>query len=117
MRRHFLFVAVVLVACSWSKPARAQFGGFGQTADPVAEIEAARAKAKAERSKYAKSAGGAGAARRSQLGGNFTDTYGRADLAGHAVPGYPAIRGDLGNARVSRGGANGKARPSRRRAR
>lgn len=42
------------------------------------------------------------------------DNSGRADLSGHPVAHYPAARGDLNStngARVSRGGANGNARP------
>ena len=117
MRRYFLLVAVVLIVSCWTQPARAQYGfNFGQTADPIAEIEAARNKAKQDRSKYSKPGGGQAATRRGPVGGGFTDTYGRMDLSGHAVPGYPAIRGDLSHSRVSRGGANGSARrPARRR--
>ena len=114
MRRYILLVAVVLIVSCWTRPARAQYG-FGQTADPIAEIEAARNKAKQDRSKYSKPGGGQGAPRRAPVGGGFTDTFGRTDLSGHAVPGYPAVRGDLSHSRVSRGGANGSARRSARR--
>jgi hypothetical protein len=117
MRRYILLVAVVMISCL-AQPARAQYGyGFGQGADPIAEIEAARSKAKQDRTKYAKPGGaGASATRRAPVGGGFADTYGRMDLSGHPVPGYPAVRGDLSHSRVSRGGANGTSRrPARRR--
>ena len=61
MRRYFLLVAVVLIVSCWTQPARAQYGfNFGQTADPIAEIEAARNKVKQDRTKYAKPGGGRG---------------------------------------------------------
>jgi hypothetical protein len=111
MRRSLLFVAVVLVASSWSGTAFAQFS-FGETGDPNAEIEAARSTAKQNLKKYSSRPSGGSTAARSKIGSSFLDTYGRRDLAGHAVPGYPAARGDLSSASVSRGGANGKARRS-----
>jgi len=107
-----LLVAVVLIVSCWSGSARAQYG-FGQGADPNAEIESARNQALQQRQKYAKPSG-AGAPRRSPVGG-FLDTYGRADLSGRGVPGYPVVRGDLSRMKVSRGGANGAVRRGRRR--
>ena len=91
MRRYFLLVAVVLIVSCWTQPARAQYGfNFGQTADPIEEIEAARSRAKQDRSKYSKpGGGGAGATRRAPIGGGFADTYGRMDLSGHPVRGLP----------------------------
>jgi hypothetical protein len=113
MRRCFLLVAVVLMVSCWSGSARAQYG-FGQGADPNAEIESARKQALQQRQKYAKPSG-AGAPRRSAVGGGFLDTYGRADLSGRGVSGYPVVRGDLSHTRVSRGGANGAVKRGRRR--
>lgn len=113
MGRYTLIGAVLLVVASWSQPASAQYG-FGGGADPSAQIEAARNKAKRGRSDYTRK-GGSGAARRSSIGGGFRDDSGRIDLSGHRVPGYPAIRGDLSHARITRGGANGVARRGVRR--
>jgi len=112
-----LLAAVVLIVSCWTGTARAQYGfGFGQGSDPSAEIESARKQALQQQQKYAKSSG-AVAPRRPPVGGGFLDTYGKADLSGHHVPGYPAVRGDLGHMRVTRGGANGAARRSGRRRR
>jgi hypothetical protein len=113
MRRFVLFVAVALALASWNGPAKAQYGfGFGQGSDPNAEIEAARSRAKQQLQKYSKPSGpGAlGSAGRPAIGGGFRDRYGRADLAGHAVAGYPMVRGELDTIHVSKGRANGGRR-------
>jgi hypothetical protein len=113
MRRFVLFVAVVLVLASWTGPAWAQYGfGFGHSSDPNAEIEAARNQAKQQLQKYSKPSGSGarGSAGRSAIGGGFRDRYGRMDLAGHAVAGYPMVRGDLDTIHASRGKANGSRR-------
>jgi hypothetical protein len=109
MRRFVGFVAVSLVLASWSGSARAQYGfAFGQKSDPNAEIEAARSRAKQQLEKYARPSGpGArGPAGRQAIGGGFRDRFGRWDLAGHPVAGYPTVRGDLDTVQVPRGGAN-----------
>jgi hypothetical protein len=113
MRRFVLFVAMALVLASWTRPASAQYGfGFGQGSDPNAEIEAARSRAKQQLQKYSKPSGSGarGSAPRSAIGGGFRDRYGRVDLAGHAVAGYPTVRGDLDTIHVSRGRSNGGSR-------
>jgi len=125
MKRFIISVAVVILASAWSSPAKAQYGlgGYGSIPDMSAEVDAMRAQQKQEASKYTKSQARAsrGAPSRSALGNpGSRDRYGRVDLAGHPVAGYPAVRGDLNGptpSRVSRGGANGqiKKRSSPRR--
>jgi hypothetical protein len=118
MKRWFLFVGVVLMGSMWSGTARAQYGlgGFGNTADVNQEIDAARSKIRQQMSKYGKPQ--ARPSRTAVRGGTGSaDRYGRVDLAGHPVAGYPAVRGDLNaGTSVSRGGANGKSRGRARRA-
>ena len=115
MKRFILSVAVVILASAWPAPAKAQygFGGFGNIPDMSAEVDAMRSQQKAQASKYAKpqSRASRGAPARSVLSNPASkDKYGRMDLAGHPVAGYPTVRGDLsgpGATHVSRGGANG----------
>lgn len=119
--KHFLLcVAVVVLATGWSSPAKAQFGlgGFGNIRDMGAEVDAMRTKQKADSNKYAKpQAHRRGAPTRSYLSNpTSTDQYGRMDLAGHPVAGYPLVRGDMGGRtppKVSRGGANGHLKRGR----
>jgi hypothetical protein len=114
MRRLLLFVAVALVLASWTKPAEAQYGfRFGQHSDINAEIEAARSRVKQQLQKYSRPSGSGarGSAPRSAIGGGFRDQYGRMDLAGRPVAGYPTVRGDLDTSHLSRGGASGSRRP------
>src|SRR4051812_28235992 len=123
MRRCFMLLAVVILSASWASPAQAQFGigGFGGAPNPLSEIEAARSLIKQRNQQYTKAkprAARAHAARPTTSSYNYNslDRSGRADLAGRAVPGYPAIRGNLESMHVSRGGANGTSakRPARR---
>jgi hypothetical protein len=123
MKRFFMLVAVVILSASWASPAQAQFGigGFEGAADPLSQIEAARGLIKQRNQQYTKAKPNARrtqATRPSKSPSNYNslDRFGRVDLAGRAVPGYPAIRGNLEGMKVSRGGANGSAakRPARR---
>ena len=116
MKRVFLFVAVMLFASTWTSTARAQFGmgGFGGLHDPNAEIDQQRTTIKSNLNKYSKAPTSHSRVARQKLSNPAsTDAYGRMDLAGHPVPGYPAVRGDLTgrtSAPVSRGGANTRGR-------
>jgi hypothetical protein len=113
MKRVFLFVAVMLFASTWTSSARAQFG-MGGFRDPNAEIDQQRSTIKSRLGSYSKPPTSHSRVARPKLSNPAsTDAYGRMDLAGHPVPGYPSVRGDLtgSNAsRVSRGGANGRGR-------
>jgi hypothetical protein len=109
-----MLLAIVILSASWASPAQAQsgIGGFGGAPNPRSEIEAARNLIKQRNQQYTKAkpkAGRAQAARPSvsSYNHNSLDRFGRVDLAGRAVPGYPAIRGNLESINVSRGGANG----------
>jgi hypothetical protein len=115
MKRCFLFFAVVLLGTIWSGTARAQgFSGFGNTQDVNSEIDAERSKIRQQIAKNAKPQPRPARGTAVRGGTGAADRYGRVDLAGHPVGGYPIIRGDLngpnGGARVSRGGANGSGR-------
>ena len=121
MKRFILFVAVVILASAWSSPAKAQYGlgGLGNIPDMSAEVDAMRTEQKQQVSKYAKpqSRVSRGAPARSSLSNPPSiDRYGRMDLSGHPVSGYPIVRGDLtgpSSPRVSRGGANGLVKKKR----
>jgi hypothetical protein len=104
-----ILAAAMTVAILWCNSASAQYGG--QSHDPNEEIEAARSRQKAQAQKYAR---GSASRARPTFGGSGADPYGRIDMSGRAVPGYPAIRGDLRSNPVRRGGANGVARSRRR---
>jgi hypothetical protein len=121
MKRFFMLVAVVILSASWASPAQAQIGigGFGGVTDPLSKIEAAKSQTKLRKQEYTKAkpkAGRAQATRPSKSPYNYNslDRFGRADLAGKSVAGYPAVRGDLESLHVSRGGANGSKRAVRR---
>jgi hypothetical protein len=125
MKRFFMLVAVVILSTSWASPAQAQlgFGGFGGDTDTVSEIEAARSQIKLKNKNYskAKPRAGKGLAARpsvSTYNVNSLDRFGRMDLAGRSVSGYPPVRGGINaGLHVSRGGANGTgaSRSARRR--
>lgn len=115
MKRFLMLVAVVILCVSWASPAQAQLGigGIGGESDPLGQIEAARSEAKLRKQQYSKvkPKAGKGQAARSSVSSyntNSLDRFGRMDLAGHAVGGYPVVRGNLESTKVSRGGANGK---------
>ena len=98
MKRVFLFVAVMLFVSAWTSSARAQFGmgGFGGLHDPNAEIDQQRSTIKSRLGNYSKPPTSHSRVARQKLSNPAsTDAYGRMDLAGHPVPGYPSVRGDL----------------------
>jgi hypothetical protein len=125
MKRFFMLVAVVILSASWASPAQAQLGtgGLGGVSRPLDQTKAAQGQPKIENQQYLKAkpkAGRAQAARPFKSSYNYNynslDRFGRKDLAGRPVAGYPAIRGDIDSMKVSRGGANGSgARRSARR--
>ena len=121
MKHALLFAAVVIVASMWSTPARAQFG-FGGLANknPVDQIKTDRTTIRGRISEYSHAQSHQSRISRPRVTNPASiDEFGRMDLAGRAVPGYPMVRGDLrGHTYVSRGGANGGGRrshPTRRR--
>jgi hypothetical protein len=114
MKRFFMLAAAVILSASWASPGQAQLGigGFGGALGPLGQIEAARSQLKLKNQQYTKAK--PRAVRRpsarpatSSSHVDSLDRFGRRDLAGRAVAGYPAIRGNLDNMQVSRGGANG----------
>jgi hypothetical protein len=111
MKRLFLFLGVVILGTTWSSAAHAQYGGFGNTPDVNAEIDNQRSHIKQQMRQYAKPQGRSSRTSALRQGAaGAADRYGRIDMAGKPVAGYPAVRGDLtgqGSTRVSRGGANG----------
>jgi hypothetical protein len=114
MRRSLFLTVAVGVAAAWCQPASAQFFG-GPAHDVNAEIEAARNQQRQQVQKYSPRSKEARARAAIGAGG---DTYGRVDMSGRPVPGYPTIRGNItgsGASRVSRGGANGAVKSRRRR--
>jgi hypothetical protein len=119
MKRLFLFAGVVILGTTWSSVVHAQYGGFGNSSDVNADIDAQRAKAKQQMSHYTKSQARTPRAAAARPGApGAADRYGRIDMAGKPVSGYPVIRGDLNSMSVSRGGANGgRRRAAGRRAR
>ena len=115
MKRFFMLMAAVILSASWANPAQAQLGigGIGGVSGPLRGTEAPKSQTKLKNQKYTKKAkpksGRAQAARPSKFSYNYNslDRFGRKDLSGRPVGGYPAIRGDLESIHVSRGGANG----------
>jgi hypothetical protein len=124
MKRFFMLMAAVILSASWASPAQAQLGigGFGGVSGPLLGIEAAKSQTKLKNQQYTKKAKPksrrAQATRPSKSSYNYNslDRFGRKDLSGHPVSGYPAIRGDIDSMAVSRGGANGSSKRLGRRA-
>lgn len=114
MKRFLFFGALMLAASTWTSTARAQFGmgGFGgRHPDPLTQIKTDRGEIKSRLNTYTHAPTHRGRIMRPQPTNPASmDTYGRMDLSGHPVAGYPVVRGDLHGARVSRGGANGVGR-------
>ncbi len=124
MKRVFLLAAVLIVTSTWARPARAQLGILSLGGNTGISNQLANQK-NLSRKKLTKPllpppVIGAIKAHGSQpIRGNSAaaDRYGRVDLVGHQISGYPAIRGDITSANaatVSRGGANGQGRRGRR---
>jgi hypothetical protein len=125
MKRVFLLAAVVIVASTWARPARAQLGllnlGTGTEIGIPLDSQKNLVKKKQSTSLPPPPLARSTRARSSRpaLPPPSIDDhrFGRIDMAGHPVGGYPAIRGDVSGpsaSRVSRGGANGQGGKGRR---
>jgi len=121
MKRVFSLAAVVLVASTWASPAHAQLGllnlGTGTGVGNPLDVQKNLVKKKQSTSLPPPPVAGSTRARSSRstpsLPGLDDHRFGRIDMSGHPIGGYPAIRGNLTGpdaARVNRGGANGTGR-------
>ncbi|MGA2700376.1 MAG: hypothetical protein ABSH35_04695 [Isosphaeraceae bacterium] len=119
MKRVFLLAAVVMVASTWARPARAQLGllnlGTGTGVGTPLDSQKNLVKKKQSTSLPPPPVAGSTRARSSRSAlthpGMDDHRFGRIDMAGHPISGYPAIRGEVSGpnaSRVSRGGANGQ---------
>jgi hypothetical protein len=118
MKRVFLLAAVVIVASTWPRPARAQLGipnlGLGTDIGIPRQDQKIQLKQQPKKNTppppvVGASRGTSSRSARSNIGS--LDRFGRIDMLGKPVKGYPAIRGDLSGptpTNVSRGGANGQ---------
>ncbi len=121
MKRLFLLAAVVIVASTWARPAHAQLGvlnlgtgtGIGTQLDNQKNL-LQKKKQKTSLPPPPVTASTRAHSSRSAITPGVDDhRFGRIDMAGHSIGGYPAIRGDVSGANaglVSRGGANGSGR-------
>ena len=120
MKRVFLLAAVVIVASTWGRPARAQLGllnlgtgtGIGTQLDNQRNLVKKKQKTSLPPPPVAGSTR-AHSSRSAITPGVDDHRFGRIDMAGHSIGGYPAIRGSVAGpnaAHVSRGGANGSGR-------
>jgi hypothetical protein len=120
MKPFFPLITFVFCISTWAEPARAQLSipGFGYlSSGSTSTVRSSGGRGLSQQQQYAKppSVGSRlSSSQKAPTTPNFADRFGRADLAGHGVGGYPIIRGDLEKSKVSRGGANG-ARHGRRR--
>ncbi len=116
MKRVFLLAAVVILASTWARPAHAQLGllNLGTGTGVGAPLDSQKNLVKKKHSTSLPPPPVAGTSRahtsRPVLSrpGVEDHRFGRIDMAGHPVGGYPAIRGDVSGpnaGRVSRGGA------------
>ena len=126
MKRVFLLAAVVIVASTWARPARAQLGllnlGTGTGMGTQLDNQKNLVKKKQNTSLPPPPVAGptrAHSSRSAPIAPGVDDhRFGRIDMAGKSIAGYPAIRGDVSGpnaAHVSRGGANGQGGRSRHR--
>ncbi|MGO8903446.1 MAG: hypothetical protein ACLQU5_34665 [Isosphaeraceae bacterium] len=125
MKRVFLLAAVVIVASIWARPARAQLGllnlgtgtGIGTRLDNQKNLVQKKQKTSLPPPPVAGSTRAHSS--RSALATRGTgDRFGRIDMAGKPISGYPSIRGEVygpNATHVSRGGANGQGGRARRR--
>jgi len=102
MKRVFLLAAVVIVASTWERPARAQFGlidlgsgtGVGIPRDSQKNLD----KKKQSTSLPPPPVAGSTRAHSGRSGGGYSGIddhrFGRIDMSGHPVGGYAAIRGE-----------------------
>jgi len=120
MKRVFLLAAVVIVASTCARPAHAQLGllnlGTGTGVDTPLDGQKNLVKKKQSTSLPPPPVAGstrAHSTRPAITPGLDDHRFGRIDMAGHPIGGYPAIRGSVAGpnaAHVSRGGANGSGR-------
>jgi len=119
MKRVFLLAAVVIVASTWARPARAQLGllnlGTGTGIGTPLDSQKNLVKKKQSTSLPPPPVAGSTRAHSSRSArttpGAEYHSFGRIDMAGKPISGYPAVRGEVfgPNApHVSRGGANGQ---------
>ena len=119
MKRVFLLAAVVIVASTWGRPARAQLGllnlatgtGIGTQLDNQKNLVQKKQKTSLPPPPVAGSTRAHSSRSALATPGVDDHRFGRTDMAGHPISGYPAIRGDMSGpnaARVSRGGASGQ---------
>ncbi len=117
MKRVFLLAAVVMVASTWARPARAQLGLLNLGTGTGTSLDNQKNMVKKKQSTSLPPPPMAGSTRaHSSRSARITPgaedhSFGRIDMAGKPVSGYPAVRGDvsgLNAAHVSRGGANGQ---------
>ena len=114
MKRVFLLAAVVIVASTWARPARAQLGllnsGIGIQLDNQKNLVKKTQKTSLPPPPVAGSTR-AHSSRSAPIALGVDDhRFGRIDMAGKGISGYPAIRGNVFGPHatpVSRGGANG----------
>jgi hypothetical protein len=118
MKRVFLLAAVVFVASTWPRPARAQLGipnlGLGTDIGTPRQDQKIQLKQQPKKNTppppvVGASRGTSSRSARSNIGS--LDRFGRVDMVGKPVSGYPSIRGDMSGpnaTHVSRGGANGQ---------
>ncbi|MGO9922651.1 MAG: hypothetical protein ACLQIB_49145 [Isosphaeraceae bacterium] len=126
MKRVFLLAAVVIVASTWARPARAQLGllnlatgtGIGTRLDDQKNLVKKKQKTSLPPPPVAGSTR-AHSSRSALITRGVDDhRFGRIDMAGKPISGYPAIRGEVfgpNATHVTRGGANGQGGRSRRR--
>lgn len=121
MKRSLLFAAVVFLISAWSTPARAQFGMAGSLAnkDPNAQIKTDASTIKGRLSQYSHAPTHHSRITLPKVSNSASlDAYGRMDLSGRSVSGYPAVRDMNSNHASSRSSLHGVARrrpPARRR--
>ena len=124
MKRVFLLAAVVIVASTWARPARAQLGLLNLGTGTGTQLDNQKNMVKKKQSTSLPPPPVAGStrahsSRSARIAPGVEDrSFGRLDMAGKPIAGYPAIRGDVSArnaAHVSRGGANGQGGRGRRR--
>lgn len=119
MKRVFLLAAVVIIASTWARPARAQLGllnlGTGTGIGTQLDNQKNLVKKKQKTSLPPPPVVGSTRAHSSRSAritpGAEDHSFGRIDLAGKPVSRYPAIRGEVSGpnaSNVSRGGTNGQ---------
>src|SRR5271157_5201459 len=116
LKRVFLLAAVV-VASTWARPARAQLGLLNLGTGTGIQFDNQKNLVKKKQTTSLPPPPVAGSTRaHSSRSARITPgaedhSFGRVDMAGKPISGYPVIRGEVSGpnaSRVSRGGANGQ---------